>query len=361
MGDGSAFSSPSLDGTFLIGRNEVRNSDYNSGAISENDRPSLRETFVVLNAGGSIMIREVAGSATTDWGFGSDLEVVAGGTQADGPSQDFQRGSLVSGGSAITVPTDGLYQIALDTEAAVMTVTPITWGLIGSATGGWSDDVVFNHSGINASGISYSLTGVELTADIFKVRSNNGWKVVMDTVTENGTANPGLVINTNLGNTVDELVAGGGDIQNTQSGIYNVTFDWTPPRTFEMNLDRTGDLVIDYSGQGVALIGDGVVNPGTSAANDWSTDIYASTPTQVGSAYVWTVNDVDLLSAGGFKVRSEGSWDIINVGYNDATLAGDALDNLIESGGNFATTTDATYDITFTIDGDTKTFTINNN
>ncbi|NNK80016.1 MAG: hypothetical protein HKO93_00835, partial [Flavobacteriales bacterium] len=119
VGDASAFGSPSLNGNFSIARNEVFNGDYNSGAIAENDRPELLEAFAAISSTGSFTVRQINGSTTTDWGFGGDLAVIPASSEADGPQVDFQRGSLVAGGSAITVPADGLYHIILDTEAAV--------------------------------------------------------------------------------------------------------------------------------------------------------------------------------------------------------------------------------------------------
>lgn len=366
VGDASAFGSPGLNGSFSIARNEVFNADYNSGAIAENDRASLLECFAAISSTGTFSIRQIAGSTTTDWGFGSDLAVVPASSELDGPQVDFQRGSLVAGGSAITVPADGLYHIMLDTEAAVLVVTPVAyWGVIGAATpGGWSDDTQLPSTGFSTSGMTFQATDVAMTLADYKFRHSGGWKVNIDETWDNGAGvDPGIKINTNFGGSPDMPVPGGDNISNGTTGFYTITVDWTPGEGFTMDLDKTGDLPsTDYSAYSYGLVGDGIIVGGNPFGWDEGADYQSSTPSVSGTIYTWTYSNVEVTTAGGgFKVRQDGSWGASNFGYTGVTMAGSAAGDFDTNGdGNFVPLVDGEiYNFTLEIDGSTdlRTFT----
>lgn len=357
IGAGSAFGSPSLDGAFSIARNEVNNGAYNDGSIDENDRPTLLEAYGVFTAGSGITIRQVSGSTTTDWGFGSDLEVVSG--EADGPNVDFQRGTLAVDGTPITVPADGLYHIALDVEAAKLVVIPVSYGLIGGATpNGWGADTPMAESGTSTTSRTWSISDIVMTVDNFKFRSNGGWKVALDADFDLGDGNTGIILNTNLGGTIDNLVAGGADMALSESGIYDVTLTWDARDGFTSEFVRTGDAPsVDYSMTSVALIGAALADH----PDGWGDDFMPTLPVTTGAVYEWTFNDVNLVSGAGFKIRTEDDWDTINVGFNEVTVSGDAAAELIANGGDMAIATDGIYDLTFIIDGDDRSLVVSYN
>ncbi|NND94213.1 MAG: hypothetical protein HKN45_05065 [Flavobacteriales bacterium] len=366
VGDASAFGSPSLNGNFSIARNEVFNGDYNSGAIAENDRPELLEAFAAISSTGSFTVRQINGSTTTDWGFGGDLAVIPASSEADGPQVDFQRGSLVAGGSAITVPADGLYHIILDTEAAVLVVTPVAyWGVIGAATpGGWSSDTQLPSTGFSTSGMTFQATDIAMTLADYKFRHSGGWKINIDENFDNGAGvDPGIKVNTNFGGSPDMLVPGGDNISNTVTGFYTVSMDWTPGEGFAVTLTKTDDLpTFDYSNTNLGLIGAGLTVNGVAYTWDEGEDYQSSTPAVNGNIYTWNYTDVEVnTSGGGFKVREDGMWANINFGYTGVTMAGSAAADFETNGdGNFVPLVDgAVYNFTLEIDGatDLRTFT----
>jgi len=364
-GTATGYSSPSNNASFSTARNEVFNADYNSGALAENARPALQEAYVAVQSSGDFMISQVSGSTTTSWGFGSDVEVIAGGTQADGPSADFWRGSLVEGGSAISVDTDGIYHIAFDTEAGKMVVVPVeTWGLIGAATPlGWSTSTPMTPGAFTTTGaISYTATDVAMTVADWKFRSTNGWKVVLDADFDNGSATPGIVVNTNFGGAVNALVAGGDNMSNTESGLYSAAMTYTPGSGWTASMTKTANLpAFDYSATELGLIGAGLNFMG--AAHNWDETIYVQTPAVAGEVYTWTYNDVSVnVAGGGFKIREGQTWDDLSFGYTAVDVVGAASADFETNGdGNFIPLVDGgTYNITFVIDAanDTRTFTV---
>ena len=98
----------------------------------------------------------------------------------------------------------------------------------------------------------------------------------------------------------------------------------------------------------VGLIGDGVKD------GNWDGELFATTPTKDGDTYTWNYSGVELASAGGFKLRTEGTWDDINEGYSDIVAGPDAGD-IQDNGGNMQAKADGVYDIALIIDAAAET------
>lgn len=364
-GSASAFGSPSINGTFSVARNEIRNGEYNSGEIAENNQANFKEGFFALTSSGTLSIKQVSGTSETTWGFGSDLEVVAAGSENDGPQVDFQRGSLVSGGTAISVPNDGLYHISFDTDVNKLVVVPIEyWGLIGAATpGGWSSDTQLALQSFSTSGMTFEATDVMMTVSDWKFRYSGGWKVVLDTTFINGGAlDNGIKLNTNYGTAVDNLTAGGDNMTNQEAGFYTATMTWAPGAGFSATMVKTSDLpLVDYTSTELGLVGAGLNFNG--APHNWDETIHIMTPAVAGTVYTWTMDDVEVnVAGGGFKIREGQTWDDLSFGYTAVDVTGSAASDFETNGdGNFIPLIDGgMYNMTFVIDAstDTKTFTI---
>ena len=103
-------------------------------------------------------------------------------------------------GSNINISEEGFYQIKADVASSNLSAVKTTWGIIGPAqAGGWDTDTDMTW---NAADESWTAT-VELAADEFKFRANDGWTI-------------------NVGGSFDNLTQDGGNIKVTEAGTYEV-------------------------------------------------------------------------------------------------------------------------------------------
>ena len=343
QGPSSAYAGYDIKATLSSARNEVL----------QEDRATLLEIFVALKAGDGFNIMQVAGNERTSWGPGTDWASAMGGNEE--PQVDIQRGAIATTSTRFTVPTDGLYQVVIDTETGKGAVVPVEWGFIGQSTpGGWSGDTKFDAPAFDMTTMTWSLTGVEMGGGEWKFRYSGGWKVEIDTTIDLGDGKKGIKFNTNFGNdAAGAAFAGalvpGGDNYTDASGVYDVSMTWTAGSGHTAVYTKTGDLPArDFSAVEVGLIGDGVQD------GNWDGELFATTPAKDGDVYTWAYNGVQLASAGGFKLRTAGTWDDINEGYSDI-VTGPSASDIQDNGGNMQAKADGTYDIVFTIDAAAET------
>jgi len=343
QGPSSAYAGYDIKATLSSTRNEVL----------QEDRAKLLEIFVALKAGDGFNIMQVAGNERTSWGPGTDWASAMGGNEE--PQVDIQRGAIATTSTRFTVPTDGLYQVVIDTETGKGAVVPVEWGFIGQSTpGGWSGDTKFDAPAFDMTTMTWSLTGVEMGGGEWKFRYSGGWKVEIDTTIDLGDGKKGIKFNTNFGNdAAGAAFAGalvpGGDNYTDASGVYDVSMTWTAGSGHTAVYTKTGDLPArDFSAVEVGLIGDGVQD------GNWDGELFATTPAKDGDVYTWAYNGVQLASAGGFKLRTAGTWDDINEGYSDI-VTGPSASDIQDNGGNMQAKADGTYDIVFTIDAAAET------
>jgi hypothetical protein len=137
---------------------------------------------------------------------------------------------------------------------------------------------------------------------------------------------------------------------------------WTPSGGFSATMEKTADLpTVDYTSTELGLVGDGLSVGGV--AHNWDVTINISTPAVAGTVYTWTMDGVEVNTAGGgFKIREGQTWDNLSFGYTAVDVAGSAASEFETNGdGNFIPLVDGgMYNMSFTIDAatDTKTFTI---
>jgi hypothetical protein len=322
--------------------------------VTQTDRAVLMQVFVALKGGQAFNITQVAGTTQTVWGPSADFATVANGSgTTDEPKVDFQRGGIEVTANSFTVPADGLYQVIIDTEVGRCAIVPVNWTIIGQATpGGWSGGTALTAGSFDGSTMTWSIKDVTMSGGEWKFRYSDGWKVEIDTAYDLGDGKKGIKANTNFGNSTagqpfsSDLVFGG-DNFNNNSGIYDISITWTAGagNGHTAVVTRTAGIPArDYSNVSVGLIGDGVKD------GNWDGEKFASTPAKSGDVYTWAYNGVELVSTGGFKLRTAGTWDDINVGYAANMNIGPNADDIQESGGNMQVKADGTYDIVFVID-----------
>lgn len=366
-GDATALTSLESDGMFEVGKNEV----------NQEEREGLYEKYVALSSDGGFNIVQVAGDQQMTYGPGSDFDVVPEEDRdVEEPQVDFWRGSFTESDDQFTVPEDGLYHIAIDTELEKVVVVPVSWGLIGDATpGGWDDDTELESQGFDLENMTFESEEIEMRNGEYKFRYSGGWKVEIDTTLELDGGDVGVKVNTNLGGSLDDLARGGDNITMDDPGEYTVTMDWSLTDGYSASMERTGDLTLtNWEGVKLDAVGDGISQDNDDAIEDpssweWGYKLLADNegePEVDGDVYTWTWTEVILEADSGFKIRTEDGEaspenDIsFDIGYDavDTDNSSDLVDN---ADGNIIVTEKATFNITTVIDaadGDTKTITI---
>jgi hypothetical protein len=344
IGDVSAFPDFDAKARMKVTRNEV----------TQTDRASLYELYIPLKAGAAgFQIAKVAGSVKSYYGPGAAFGDITAGT-TDEPQVTFQRGEYAENTSMFTVPADGMYHVVIDTEVGKVVIVPVHWGIIGAATpGGWGGSTVMDEGAFDLNTMEWTLTGVELRNGDWKFRYSNGWKVELDTVLDLGGGNKGVKVNTNLGEAVDALIAGGANIVNALPGVYNMSLSYTVGTGFTATATKTADLpltswvdvVLDAVGGGVSID-----NPNATAdpsSWNWGNVLVADNagiPTKVGDVYTWTWMGIILEAAQGFKLRTLNGvappvgGANFDAGYTSVDVAASTT-KLVDDGGNLSVTT----------------------
>lgn len=345
--------------------------------VTQEQRASLYEIYIALEAGKDFTISHVNGASTVMYGPGADFASSSVEWETDEPDTAIQRGSYTESETAFSVPLSGLYHIALDTDLEQMAIAPVHWGVIGGATpDGWGGSTALTSSGFDKTTMSFTISDLELRGGDWKFRYSNGWKIDLDTVVDLGGGDKGVKVNTNFGGSIDALVAGGDNIVNNDPGVYSITLTWTLGSGHSATVTKTGDLPLtNWEGVLLDAVGDGISGDNANASADasswnWGNVILADNngePTKDGDKYTWTWTNVVLEADQGFKIRTKDGVAPASGGANfDAGLESTDLTNSSanvkqEDSGNLEVTVKAAYDITIVIDAadsDSKTITI---
>jgi len=350
-GAGTALTALETKGKMTIARNEV----------TQEDRATLMEMYVAVKAGSDgFNIYTVEGGTTTTWGPGGDFAEV---TELDGdePTLGLWRGSLVESETPFTVPEDGLYHVAFDSELGIVTVARVVWGVIGAATpGGWGESTQLTGT-FDLNEMTFTSTNVTLIKGDWKFRYSNGWKVILDPDFDLGDGNTGVKVNSNYGGAIDALVPGGANIVNETPGYYTVNVVWSLENGTSASLVFEGELeTIDYSSTELGLVGNGIINADTVLGWDYTIGLQVPVVTDE-TTYTWTYEGVEVTTEGAFKFREGQDWNGKSIGYPDVTMGGTAAADFEEaaSDGNFQPKVDGIYDFELIIDAQTENYTVN--
>jgi hypothetical protein len=236
-------------------------------AFAAVDRDGFFGNYVFLQAG-DYQLQKVENREITST-IGGDLGA---------PELETDEGYLVAkttqDGSAVNVETSGYYKVSFDetlSELIMMRVTTVS--LIGAAVPNDSPDVELTvKEEASDEGFVFEGSGIEMRGGKFKIRINNRW--VIDRRVERGDipAGPtnGYVAFTNYGGSIDNLVAGGADmeIDAADAGLYTVEIKLTNDGGAEFTSSKTGDvepITFDPNDYQFGLIGD-------ATAGGWDTD-----------------------------------------------------------------------------------------
>jgi len=301
MGDAFAFNAIDGDGAMDAGINE------NGGEA----RLVMYEMYVALSATGGFNIVMVNGDSQTTYGPDAMNDVDLTGV-SEAPQVTIQKGTYKETTDQFTVPNDGMYKVVIDTELGVVVIIPvIQWGVLGGSTvGGWgSDQPIPLTSGFDKNAMTFSATEVTLLEGTLKFRQDGGWKV---DVSEDGS----IMINTNFGNTVDELIRGGADIVWTaeQNGVYTISLNWTIAGGYTADLEKTGDAQpVEYP-EAMYVVGNATAYGWATPGDDAQAIMHKCAGGVPTEGVYWKV--CHMYADSGFKV-SDAGWGSFNYGFSD--------------------------------------------
>lgn len=307
-GAATGVATPGINGLMSVARNEV----------TQEDRNELKEIYMAVKAGADgFNIITVSGSTTLTYGPGGDFaKVEEADLDNDEPKAGLWRGSLVETTDVFTVPEDGLYHIAFDTELKIIVMAKVEWGLIGGATpGGWTDDTPLPPAGFDLNTMTFEIAEVPVTENTWKFRYSGGWKVILDADYDLGGGKTGIKVNCNFGGAVDALVAGGGDIANDTYANYKVGMTWALGKDYEAEFTYVSDAEpLPEFPEAMYIVGDATSYGWATPGDDAQAIMHKCAGGAPLEGVFWKICHLE--GGLGFKVSDEG-WGDYNYGYEN--------------------------------------------
>jgi hypothetical protein len=322
-------------GTYIAGDATVYSSIAPSAAFTaaavDGDAeqfPGMLSKYTWLKTGGqfTVVIADADGNIT-HYGKGSGVSE--------------QTTALTADAAGYTVPETGLYFLVLNSNQKQLTILPVRWGIIGSATeGGWDSETVFPEVEFveATSKVTYTGSFIMSKAEM-KFRFNQTWGV---SVPYDGSTN--VTIHTNIGATGAgvslttasvELKSGGDNLAVANAANYDVTM------TFDLRSSKfTGSAIM---GEPIAttyperlyMVGDAYRGwPG-----EWLDVANELVPVNGMEGHFWTVV---YLKSGGFKFSPKLAWDG-DFGITETNT--DAIGEYTKGGNNINVATEGYYQI----------------
>ena len=350
-----------LDGVYVYGDatcvSKLTSKGMFAKGLNENDGlavvAGLWEKYVALEGGKTFVIAEVKAGITTEYGADVLAPVETTGNDFSISGVTVTEGTYKAG-STFTVEESGMYHVVVYTPNKKISIIPVkSWSMNanGVLTGGaWNRELTAT---FNKEKMVFTLANSEMKST-FKFQYGNGWKYTID-----DTVEPIIKVGTNFGaseikfdGSSNALATGGADIKIPRSSkaIYTVELVWEMAKGlgYTAKFTKTGTVELpDPSTYTLGIVG-------SMADSGWATDI----PLTYVEGTQWSFTANYTFAAGDeFKVRTVGTWEDINLGYNHVTITGDAS-NIVNKGGNLHGTEAASYKITVTYDGPSDSWTI---
>lgn len=286
------------------------------------------------------------------------------------PQANFIRGEFEVGKAPFTVSESGLYYIAAEVNTRWMACLPIKkWNILGtSIPGGWEPSQlkllspVFSEDKKSA---VFSIDSLVIKPGFFKFRFTNGWKITIDSISDNECWNKGAKVNTNFGGSADSLVLGGNNIHTNDRGVFNVKLFWESGKYLKASFTKVKDIdLIDYSNHKMGILGDAYFYANGKKSNwehNWGEGNETNLPIKNGSVYTWTFSNIKLLNGGEFKIRQGHDWMGLAIDFQDVKKwSGNAKDDFknMDSKFHVINSGEAIYDIVLQIDANSDDATI---
>jgi hypothetical protein len=318
-----------LDGYYITGAATAVTSLTDNGLMSvaknevtSEDRTQLREIYMAVKATDGFNIVMVSGSTQKTYGPGADFAMVAeGDLDVEEPKAGLWRGTLAETATKFTVPEDGLYHIAFDSELMMVVMARVNWGLIGAATpGGWTDDTPLPSTGFGLNSMTFEIPEVAMQENQWKFRYSGGWKIIFDADFNNGTSTAGLKVNCNFGGTTEgqfaiaPLVAGGKNFGFETYANYKMTMTWTlgTGHTASFVYVSDADPLPTYP-EAMYLVGDGTAYGWDAPGGNADAIMHKCAGGAPTEGIYWKILHIE--GGLGFKVSAE-NWGDPNLGYD---------------------------------------------
>ncbi len=312
------------------------------------------------------MVR-IDGGKETSFAPSSNLKLVKDSIKYEAmPKPNFLNGKFEVGNKLFPIGESGLYFISIDVSTNWISYLPVnTWNILGTAIpGGWEPTKLIELKPIfsdDKKSAIFSIDSLVVRPGVFKFRSTDGWKVTIDSISDNDCMTKGSKVSTSFGGEIDSFVLSGNNIVSKFNGIYKVELFWNNGKKGYASFTKLTDLpIVDYSNYKMGFFGDSYLLPNGVRANwdiNWGEDKDTSLPEKNGTNYTWHFNNVTLFNNGEFKFRQGNDWKGLCIDFQDIrNWSGNAKGDFVNIDTYFHTKNsgEATYDFTLTIDAATE-------
>ncbi len=329
-----------------------------AGGFGSADRQGLYYTYTYLESSSYVLAKIKDGQI--DLKLGGETEFVNDDNHSPSCGLDAYSliKELVPAETMFEIDTDGLHLILFDSLRSEIIFQPIQKvAMIGSATEeGWSGDTELMESSGNANGAEFRLEKTALRIGEFKFRFNCQWNInrLIDNTQSADDPNNGYILQTSLSADINagELLLGGKGsniyMDESKEGFYDILLKWEGGSQFTYQLTRVGDIpTLDFNPSAFewAVVGE-ATEVGWPTDNDCGAGGQDIDLTYVGESegtYYWQIDAINL-TAGAFRFRANNCWDV-NLGSNNASIAGAASDNFNFQDSNFSCLVAGVYHI----------------
>jgi len=361
LGEATEFDEPTIYSMFFAGRNEANNNALD---------PRIHEMYAWLEAGTFyIAVLEGAETARTFGGtpanftyHGQDDREFVGGRNGAWGGRFYRPENE----GTFTITEAGLHHIVYfqgdeNLDPIVMIAKIDYMGLRGGLNSGSFSPFVATRV---ADGVDFERIGFFRNDNWFKLAYNAGWKIPLAPFNEtawntDNFPNVPVVVNTNFGGAINDLVVGAGDLRTAglEDGNFRLSLAWRSNREghgFTLAIERLGEFFAPAEDWEVRLRGNNIVGDG------WQNTEAATLTTSEPGRAVFTMENLELASGGyfGFPIFVDGAelrWfsPVSEPVAMEVTGDTDYLGLLNEDGtprGTVLVTETRTYNITFTFE-----------
>ena len=289
-------------------------------------RDGFYEAYIYMGAGSYSFVK-VEGETTTALGgawtkvfVGDSIESFSGALEADSEgASPFETGKLA--------------HVMYDASTSQYALTAIEyWEVIGSATdGGWSVGQQINEISKSSEEVVFVGEGITMREGPYKFRFNSNWDINLEEGECDAATTTCLKYFTNIGGTLDAVVAGGANMEfgTGNDGVYKVTITYSngPGLSLSVAVEKTGDaeVLAEYP-ETLYMIGSAI------GGWDWVDNGQPLIPVYDNKHLFWKVVYLDTAGGAEFKFSPVMEWN------GDFGKTGDAVEGVFAKGGdNLAT------------------------
>ncbi|MAJ51557.1 MAG: hypothetical protein CMB82_08085 [Flammeovirgaceae bacterium] len=285
-------------------------------------RTDFYEGYIYMGAGNYSFIK-VEGETTTALGgawtkvfVGDSIESFSGALDAGGEGESpFETGKLA--------------HVMYDASTNQYALTTVEyWEVIGSATdGGWSAGQKIAETSKSAESVVFVGEGITMREGPYKFRFNSNWGINLEEGECDNSATACLDYFTNLGGTLDALVAGGANMEfgTGNDGVYKVTITYSPGSgiSLDVAVEKTGEAEV------LAQYPDSLFMIGSAIGGwDWAVNGQPLIPVYDNKHLFWKVVYLDTAGGSEFKFSPVMAWN------GDFGKTGDATGGIFAKGGD---------------------------